>query len=517
MFTNRCICRSRIVAIGWGLLGAGLLMVVLAEPARAIPVFARKYQTGCITCHSMYPKLNDVGEAFRRNGYQFPTNEDVLVKEEPIKLGVDSYRDMFPNSIWPSNLPSIPAISLFAQEQNIVNLRPKGQQTNWDFAFPSDIELIGSAGFGRDISSLWNIGFSPDGSVGVGRVFVQFDNLFSWSQDEDEDGTHLGSRWAVLPPHAMNLKIGKIDPGVVPHVISEESFPLLQFPAMPTNTFELGQTGFALFAEQPGIELNGVIDQYWSYWVGVANGGSAVFLPDDDNTFKDIYFRIAHKWYGYPMDGVIGTPEQVGGAAQGAPNDPAVYNTPGLDFWRTWGLETGVFGWFGKSNIANLPYINATGIAYDPNNTATFKNDYFERIGLDGRFQYSNLDIYGLIYMGNDPFPGFLQDEITPAGPTQHMGFFVQADYQFKPWILGFLRYEQVKIFNNGLADYTVASDGTLISGGEEARVVPGVVLAIRQNLHLSSEVYIDARNVPVASGYPEATDQWITTLMFAY
>ena len=67
----------------------------------------------------------------------------------------------------------------------------------------------------------------------------------------------------------MNLKIGKIDPGVLPHVISEETFPLLQFPAMPSNTFILGQTGFALFAEQPAIELNGVIQQYWSYCGGV--------------------------------------------------------------------------------------------------------------------------------------------------------------------------------------------------------------------------------------------------------
>ena len=81
--------------------------------------------------------------------------------------------------------------------------------------------------------------------------------------------------WAVLPPHALNLRIGKLDPGVLPHVISEESFPLAQFPSMPTNTFVLGQTAFALFAEQPAIELQGVLKQYWSYTVGIANGGSA--------------------------------------------------------------------------------------------------------------------------------------------------------------------------------------------------------------------------------------------------
>src|SRR5271157_2689843 len=324
-----------------GAISACLATLAWVEPVLAIPTFARKYATSCITCHTVYPKLNDTGEAFRRNGFQFPTNEDILVKEEPVKMGTDSFKAMFPNSIWPSSLPSIPPISIFAQEQTIVNLRPKGQEPTVDFAFPSDIEFIGAGTFGQDISSLYNIGFSPAGSVSVGRVFVQFSNLFSWSSEEDEDGTHEGSRWAVLPPHALNLKIGKIDPGVIPHVISEESFPLLQYAAMPSNTFIVGQTGFALFAEQPAIELNGILRQYWSYCVGFSNGGSAVFLPQDDNTFKDVYFRVARKWYGFPLDGVVGAAEQgAAGAAPAETPDDSIYNRPGLDFWRAVSFET---------------------------------------------------------------------------------------------------------------------------------------------------------------------------------
>jgi hypothetical protein len=75
-----------------------------------------------------------------------------------------------------------------------------------------------------------------------------------------------------------------------------------------------------------------------------------------------------------------------------------------------------------------------------------------------------------------------------------------------KPWILGFVRYEQVKIFNPGFADE------------QQARIVPGVTLAIRQNLRLSSEVYINtgASQAPNPD-IPESTDQWITSLQFAY
>src|SRR5208283_5032393 len=59
------------------LLAATLVGIAIhfASPrnARAVPSFARKYQTGCQTCHTVYPVLNPFGEAFRRDGYRFPS------------------------------------------------------------------------------------------------------------------------------------------------------------------------------------------------------------------------------------------------------------------------------------------------------------------------------------------------------------------------------------------------------------------------------------------------------------
>jgi hypothetical protein len=292
---------------------------------------------------------------------------------------------------------------------------------------------------------------------------------------------------------------------------------------MPSNTFVLGQTGFALFAEQPAIEVNGIIQQYWSYCVGIANGGSAAFLPQDDNTFKDVYFRVARKWYGFPLDGVVGAAEQgPKGAAQPAPAsaDDSIYNKPGLDFWRAVSFETGFFGWFGKSDVPSQIGVNSSGAAivnpYNPNDPNTYIKDYFTRLGVDARVKYFDLDVYGMVFWGHDPFPGFDQNFIA-AGPTDHVGFFVQADYTWKPWIMSFLRYEQVRILNPGLQAYNVDGNGTVTSGGEEARLVPGVIFSVRQNVHVSSELYIDLLDVPLATGYPEATCQWISTVSFAF
>ena len=484
-------------------LAAVLLLLILAEQAQAIPVFARKYGTSCITCHTIYPKLNDVGEAFRRNGYQFPMEDEVLVKEEPIKLGTDAYKELWPNSIWPSTLPSIPPVSIFTLTQNVVNLQPHGQLKNWDLVFPSDVELIGEGAFGKDISGFYDLGFSPSDGASVGRVFVQFSNLLSWDEEADEDGCHKAGPCCVLPPHFLNLRVGKIDPAVIPHVISEESF--AQFPPLPTNTFTLGQTGFILFAEQPAVELSGIYKQYWSYAAGIANGGSAVTLPVDDNTFKDVYFNVTHRWFGFPLDGVLGqatpsgnAPASQSQAGQGDCDSDSA--PPGLDFWRAWDFDTGVYGWFGKSNVPLPP-----PSVYDPNDHSTFVNDYFQRIGINARFTWFDIDIYGTAFWGHDPFPGFDQNNIA-VGPTDHFGYMAEADYTVKPWICTFLRYEQVTI-NNGL-----------LKNEEQARVVPGVVFAIRQNLHLSTEVYIDTRGVDIPNpDIPESTCQWITTLWFAY
>ena len=148
-------------------------------------------------------------------------------------------------------------------------------------------------------------------------------------------------------------------------------------------------------------------EQYWSYCVGIANGGSAVFLPQDDNTFKDIYFRVARKWFGYPLDGVIGTPEQAAGAAKSGGNGRCRLQHAGIGLLARWAWRQASTVGSARPTSLTLPQ------------PASSSNDYFQRIGMDGRLQYFDLDIYGTIFLGHDPFPGFLQDKITPAGPTE--------------------------------------------------------------------------------------------------
>ena len=99
--------RSLVLGLGSLVVAAGMLLPV--RSAHAIPAFARKYGTSCTTCHTVYPKLNPFGEAFRRNGYRFPGKDSDVVKEDPVSLGRDAYKKVFPDAVWPGSLPgSVP-------------------------------------------------------------------------------------------------------------------------------------------------------------------------------------------------------------------------------------------------------------------------------------------------------------------------------------------------------------------------------------------------------------------------
>ena len=51
-----------------------MLLAELFVPAEALalPVFARQYKVPCSSCHSAIPRRNEYGDAFFKNGYQWP-------------------------------------------------------------------------------------------------------------------------------------------------------------------------------------------------------------------------------------------------------------------------------------------------------------------------------------------------------------------------------------------------------------------------------------------------------------
>jgi hypothetical protein len=76
---------SRIAVLSAAL--CALAIALTPPPAHAIPPFARKYRISCATCHVAIPKLNELGETFASNGFEFAIGEiprDTISTGDPL-------------------------------------------------------------------------------------------------------------------------------------------------------------------------------------------------------------------------------------------------------------------------------------------------------------------------------------------------------------------------------------------------------------------------------------------------
>ena len=127
---HRPFAVSAVLALGV----AVFLTTILGRTSRTygIPAFARKYQTSCSTCHSNYPELNDFGEAFKKNGFKFPKDDETFVKEPPVMLGAKAQREVFPKAIYPGEMPgSIPIGFRYSGVEKSMTFAPRDGTWFW--------------------------------------------------------------------------------------------------------------------------------------------------------------------------------------------------------------------------------------------------------------------------------------------------------------------------------------------------------------------------------------------------
>ncbi|MCX6177824.1 MAG: hypothetical protein NT163_00325 [Chlorobiales bacterium] len=142
------------------------LILLSAKESFALPVFARKYHTACSTCHIAFPARNGFGEAFRNNGYRFPNDTDEeMVKEEPIKLGQEAYKDVFPNAIWPSDLPNMPSLGFLAKSGATLQKNPMNGKYR-DVKYNAEVDMFFAGTITKQLSYIGDLAF--DGGTNGG-------------------------------------------------------------------------------------------------------------------------------------------------------------------------------------------------------------------------------------------------------------------------------------------------------------------------------------------------------------
>jgi hypothetical protein len=269
-----------LVALGW--------MLVLPSAANAIPAFARKYETSCLTCHTVYPKLNPFGEAFRRNGYRFPGVDSDYVKQGTVALGQEASKKTFPNSVWPASIPISSVIAIGAN--------------GLAFAYPQK-----SASTPRENH---DVRFSLDDLVAEGHLWAGAsldDKVTLWAELTAGGGTADVEHAQVLlndlvgPRHAINLVVGRGFPTITsfgPH--STYLGDALVTVAPVTGIYELSSDPFTLVDNYNGAELTGVLLGRFDWSAGVSAGKNA--FGGRFNS-ENAYAHAGYKLGGMRLDG----------------------------------------------------------------------------------------------------------------------------------------------------------------------------------------------------------------------
>jgi hypothetical protein len=431
-------------------------MSMAAPRASAIPAFSRKYQTSCSTCHSDYPELNDFGEAFKKNGFKFPKDDETFVKEPPVLLGAKAQKEAFPKALYPGEIPgSVPVAFRYSGNFAYNSQQPVtlGFLPRTDLFVPNTFTIIGAGSFGPTLSFWVDNDISAggaNGGAGLGDGYLKVNDL----------GHYIG-----LPKDTLNLRMGQFELDLP--FTQARSINLTQYdvyaqaniaglPGTTNNPFVFG-------IPQRGFEVGGYPnDGNFSWSVALVNGSNN--SAAQRNT-KDVYVRVSQR---FNLERDAAQRKEVQAAGPTGPHDHT-------------SLRLGGFYYYGQNelNLDNTLF-PGLGILREP----------FYRVGGDFRFKYRNFELYGLGMYGRDQnlMPNENQTGFQRVTPVMFTGGFSQAQYWVYPWMIALMRYDFVRSpmdMSNGLPG---SSPTVFPTDALRNRFSPGIQLLVRANIKVAFE-----------------------------
>jgi hypothetical protein len=462
-----------------GIVFASLVAALFAyfgemKDASAVPSFARKYQTSCLTCHTVYPQLNPFGEAFRRNGYRFPSQNGSVdsdaVKAPMIALGQEEYKKTFPDSVWPAQIPE--SVPLSVMINGAVNLNfPKsdahdaaGNTFAWG-GLVGEVHLFGAGAFSDTVTYFTQLTFGDDSTIDIETAYVLWNDV-------------------VGPAHAVNLWVGRLFApqlssfGLHSSYLADSRAPVVSVAGLynSTGSFALGQ------GHTDGAELNGILFHRLGWSVGwVASSAAGGLKPPNS---EDVYAHLGVKSGGIALDGE--------GKYGSSPPDP---KKP----WAETALTLDVFGYHGMTINDN-----GTGTVAGATTLPIGQREHVDAVGVSGRAQLESLSLdSGLTLERHQrPYPG-TPAVATPAGgiipgvpdltDTKAVVQWNELDYVIFPWLVPGVRTEFTR------ATFEGSNPISLL------RVIPGVAMLVRPDIRiiLTGDFETAYGNPPVASWAP--------------
>ena len=260
---------------------------VAENEANALPPFARKYKTSCSMCHSIYPKLNAFGQAFKRNGYIWPggAGEDNAAREQ-VKMADGLGKGTIDQGA------------------------PWGALGEFEVKYSPDLAYRGASNNGGDPSFTLAAPvveiFTGGSSGGHGWLAI----MIAKTDTQVMEAAQIQFNDIVGPDNILNIKVGALlgtaiatDPKFMRGFLPTKSKVVNGGHNVQVIAQAVDVSGVAA-----GIEINGVIANMVYYGVGFLNGFGLGSADADNNEQKDLYGFLEFKVGGMKMIGdAVGT------------------------------------------------------------------------------------------------------------------------------------------------------------------------------------------------------------------
>ncbi len=431
--------RSRLIG---SFLAIALIVLGMTSTAEAIPAFARRYGTSCQTCHIAFPKLTPFGEAFRRNGYKFPGQEDDFVKQEQVPMGQEAYKQMFPNAVWPGTLAGSAPVALGFNGAVTIHPNKSSGSAQSDHGSVITLQNLVEEGhlwaggaFSEHIAYYGELTFGTDGSLDLEHAEVHFNDLGASS-------------------HLLNLYVGRGVPNLTsfaPHssYIADSILPSIAVTALFGGNAD---NSFSTMGQYNLVEVNGMFRGRFIYSLG-ANSGANVDIRTSENATAHLGFKLG----GMRLDGE--------GNPAGTTGNP-------LKPWEETALTVDAFGYRSASH-------------FDSAADATMTQDDLTYV-LGGHVRGT----VGSLELNSGLFQEWHNHATATGTGVKALTQYDELSYVVFPWFIPAVRMEYVSLLPDA---------GTRIN---DLRFVVGAACLVRPNLKVTLTGLIEHANSAPDAGW---------------
>ncbi len=447
--------KKRILLAGFSVFAiVGMLFAMFPQDSQAIPPFARKYKTSCTTCHwGTFPKLNAFGKAFMANGLRMPGGgEEVFIKDEPVPMGASAWSKLFPNAVWPTDIPGLP---------------PIGGLTKFDLTYRKERPTDARGGDGGSPTRTNDLVFNGYDKVEflAAATFGETLSYFAAGNWHDLERAYLNYTPFINGEQGLvNIRFGKMDTRVNPvssHLkqIRADGYLFAMFPTVATGNF------FGFHPNQRGVEVwgskngpggkggleyaFGIVNGHWGEGDAYFNGtgdtetiranmdGQGAGIGNEINNGKDWYVTVSYKLWGMGVLGEEGVDDSLVAKENWQDNSVRIKG-----YW--YHGTTGAFIDNPLDGTIGNPLLGTASGHFDDD-----AND-FERYGIVLEANYWNLAFTGVASWMEDDISGTITYAAADGMPQETGSNFDttiytgEASWVALPWVIPSMRVENV-------------------------------------------------------------------------